>query len=235
MAIKNDLTGQEYGRLKVLGYAGKNKHGASLWLCKCSCGTVKIINSGSLRRKTSPATSCGCYSAEMLKAGRERHGKSRTREYRAWQDILQRCNVPTSSCFDRYGARGIKVCDRWQGKDGFANFYADMGERPSPKHSIDRFPDNDGNYEPGNCRWATSKQQMRNTRQNTYLEHRGERKTMAEWCEILGIKPVTLSGRIAAGWTAREALETPISYAVGCKAGSDRKRQRLEMEASEVL
>ena len=214
MAIRFDLTGQEFERLTVLEYAGQDKHGVSLWICRCTCGVVKVINSMGLKAKK--VKSCGCHRAEQLRAGREglvkqrtRHGRSRTTEHHIWANILYRCQKETSRQYPDYGGRGIKVCERWQGEDGFINFLADMGPRPSPQHTIDRI-NNDGNYEPGNCRWATKKEQARNRRDNLILEYRGKRKTMIEWCEIKGINKITLWGRLAKGWSVDDALDTPI-------------------------
>jgi hypothetical protein len=118
------------------------------------------------------------------------------RERATWSAMKARCSNPKLRCYKSYGGRGIKVCARWL--ESFANFYADMGPRPDGM-SLDRI-DNDGDYEPGNCRWATQLQQARNQRSNVVLEHNGERKTVSEWAQILGVPTTTIYSRHARGW-----------------------------------
>jgi hypothetical protein len=110
--------------------------------------------------------------------------------------------------YENYGERGIRVCGRWLGKTGFANFLADVGPRPSPSHSLDRFPDNDGDYEPGNVRWATLEEQHNNRRDTVRLEHRGLSLGLAEWSRRTGIRYITLYKRALRGWPAERILET---------------------------
>jgi hypothetical protein len=137
------------------------------------------------------------------------HGQSNTAEYQAWQAMKARCYQPTSPHFDRYGGRGIRVCDRWKGS--FPAFLEDLGPMPRPGLELDRYPDNDGHYEPGNCRWADRQQQCRNRSSNVIVAYRGETKTLTEWCEILGLTYETIRRRIVYyGWTDDEALTTPI-------------------------
>lgn len=128
-------------------------------------------------------------------------------EYRVWAGMKVRCANPKSQDWHRYGGRGIAVCDRW--RDSFENFYADMGPRPSSKHSIDRI-DSDGNYEPANCRWATSKEQANNWKtRNRRITHNGETLSIPEWAERLGITRESLRDRLDAGWSVSDALTTP--------------------------
>lgn len=132
------------------------------------------------------------------------HGKRNARVYRVWCWMLGRCRKVGS----HYHRRGIAVCERWQ---AFENFLSDMGEPPTAAHSIDRI-DNDGDYEPGNCRWADRKTQARNTSSNTWLDHAGESKTIAEWSEITGIRPTTICRRLyVSGWSVDRALTTPVA------------------------
>jgi hypothetical protein len=136
-------------------------------------------------------------------------GRSHSREYQVWRSMRGRCDRSTDRQFRDYGARGIKVCDRWLGPTGFVNFIADMGERPSSLHSIDRI-DNDGPYSPDNCRWATRSEQQRNTRANRVLTLSGQSLSVAEWAERIGIPQTTISSRLKSGWCAERALTTPI-------------------------
>lgn len=140
------------------------------------------------------------------------HGFSRVRggnpsaEYKTWQSLLQRCYNEKCPSHVNYGSRGISVCDRW--RESFTNFLADVGIRPSPKHSLDR-RDNEGNYEPNNCRWVTSTEQNLNHRGNHRLEHKGERLTITEWAQRTGISRDRIFWRIRKGWSAERALTTP--------------------------
>ncbi len=122
--------------------------------------------------------------------------------------MIARCNKPSKQSYHRYGGRGIKVCDRWLGRDGLANFIADMGPRPSPKHSVDRIK-NDGNYEPGNCRWATQKEQQRNRCNNRLVTAYGVTKTLIEWSEEFGVPYFTIWYRLSFGWPTEKAVSAP--------------------------
>src|SRR5690606_6056327 len=135
------------------------------------------------------------------------HAMTRSPEYRAWQHMRERCSNPRVHNYHRYGGRGIKVCDRWA--NSFENFLADMGPRPSPEHSLDRYPNPDGDYEPGNCRWATPEQQTRNRRTNKILSFKGREQTLTDWCQELDLEPSIVSTRLRRGWTVERALNTP--------------------------
>lgn len=142
-----------------------------------------------------------------FKHGYALRGRSRGGEYSALAHMIQRCSNPNNKKFPRYGGRGITVCEHWM---EFANFLADMGERPSPRHSIDR-KDNDGNYEPDNCRWATPKEQRNNTPDVHWVEYGGLCLTLAEWSERTGIRQKTLYlRRITKGWSAEQTLTRPL-------------------------
>ena len=144
----------------------------------------------------------------QVRAGATTHGLSKTREFRVWVAMRSRCMSPQDPAYPDYGGRGIKVCERW---DEFEVFLSDMGYRPSDKHSIDRYPDNDGNYEPGNCRWATVRQQSRNRRTSTHITANGTTKTLVEWSEATGLKRSTIQRRIKKlGWPVDQALFTPV-------------------------
>jgi hypothetical protein len=133
-------------------------------------------------------------------------------EYITWKSMIGRCYQPTATGFAHYGGRGIAVCDRW--RSSFDAFLADVGKRPSEKHSLDRI-NNNGNYEPGNCRWATLKEQRRNTRANSLLTFRGETRCVTEWAEIFGLNVTTLSCRLRLGWPTEKAFVAPVKKSGG--------------------
>jgi len=195
-----DLTGQRFDRLVVLERVPDAL--TTTWLCRCDCGREKPVTTGNLRRGLT--RSCGCLSAEMAKA-RGGHGKWRDPLYRIWAAMIRRCTKPNTINWDRYGGRGIRVCDQWH---DYATFAADMGQRPSKRHSLERI-DNDKGYEPGNVRWATTREQARNMRSNRMVTYQGETLTIADWSERMGIPYMTLRWRLTAGgWPVKQAMTT---------------------------
>ncbi len=195
------MVGEEFGRWAVLSYAHQDKHFRDIYLCRCSCGKEKLTAGGLLRSGRSK--SCGCLHRERLTARITRHGKSHTREYQVWSTMKTRCNAPGSAKYYMYGARGIKVCQRWE--NSFSAFSEDMGPRPTPQHSIDRI-DNSCGYSPDNCRWATNSQQQRNMRSNNNVSFEGRTMCLKDWAKETGLDYGTIRGRLRLGWSVRQAL-----------------------------
>ncbi len=196
------MVGIRVGRLVVLSRGNNNEKGCACWLVRCDCGTEKSVPGTALRDGS--IKSCGCYRIDELKGRSFRHGFSGTPSYNIWAQMRNRCSRPNVRGYKDYGGRGIKVCERWE---SFLNFLADMGECP-PGKSIDRI-DNNGNYEPGNCRWATLVEQTNNRRTNRILELGGKKMTMAQWAVLTGLKYPVIQGRLRLGWTIERTLTTP--------------------------
>lgn len=201
--IIHTLVGQKFGRLTAIA-VDQNRKGNLI--CVCECGPELSVQLGNLR--SGNTTSCGCLRNERLRASTTTHGKYHTPERRIWAGMLSRCDNPNVKGYPGYGGRGITVCERW--RQDFLNFLADMGERPSDEHSIDRFPDQQGNYEPGNCRWATRKQQAQNRKSSVMVTFNGKTQTMRDWEDEFGLVRGMLYYRLrVAGWSIEEALTTP--------------------------
>lgn len=197
MSQGEDLTGQRFGRWVVVARIDHRRH-----LCRCDCGTEKAVWTRHLR--TGESMACGCRRHETRT--NLSHGLTRTPEYRSWQHMKERCFNPDASQFAYYGGRGITVCDYW--RHNFTAWLKDMGPRP-PGTSLGRI-DNDGDYEPGNCRWETRTEQNRNTRTSRRLAHDGQTLTLAEWAERTGLPKLAIWKRLNRGWDIARALTTPI-------------------------
>jgi hypothetical protein len=201
-----DIKGQKFGRLTVVERTGTNAGKQPIWLCRCECGGHAYVPSNALRGGKSK--SCGCWNLEVRRAvvvlRNTTHGGSKTPEYRTWRSINDRCHNPNDTCYEAYGARGIAVCDRW--RESFANFIADMGQKPTPKHTIDRIDGTKG-YSPDNCRWATMLEQQNNRLNNHFIEAFGKRRPIMEWSRMTGIGRATIWNRIVRlGWSPEQAL-----------------------------
>lgn len=207
--------GDRYGRWEIIQETERQRSSAGrscrMVECRCECGTIREVKLGSLRQGK-PSQSCGCLQREAARENGHRnrtHGVSHCPTYVSWSMMKQRCYNPNEVEYASYGGRGITVCDRWL--DSFESFLEDMGERPSLRHSIDRYPDNSGNYEPGNCRWATQRQQNRNRRSNVLLTFHGETMCISEWAERIGLPRKTLEKRLNHhGFTVEQALTIPL-------------------------
>jgi len=205
--LKREYIGKRFHRLVILNDAEPQiSPGGRVQkrvLCECDCGKRKTINLASIKREST--RSCGC----LHKEARGSHGGCHTKSYSCWADIKTRCFNKKHRGYGYYGARGIKICERWM---KFENFFEDMGECPDGK-SIDR-KDNNGNYCKENCRWADRTQQNNNTRRNHFLEFRGKRLTIAQWSRITNIKYHIIYKRIGKGWSVERTLTEPVNYAV---------------------
>jgi hypothetical protein len=204
-----DIEGQRFGRLVVKRFHS-TINGVTRWECECDCGNSSIVYSNNLRRGITK--SCGCIHKEKSKETATKHGLSETSIYRAHYAIKQRCLDENNYCFKNYGGRGITICEEWLDDDnGLINFYNwALSNGYSEGLTIDRI-DNNGNYEPSNCRWATMKQQQNNKRNNHIIDFNGEHKTITEWARELGMNKRTLRTRICeCGWDAEKALNTKI-------------------------
>lgn len=213
MAGRIDLIDQKFGRLLVKKLVGKNKWNNLVYECLCDCGKKVPVASGALRRGSTQ--SCGCLQKERTSEASLVHGGSKnhkaSKEYEAWKKIKARCLNSKTKGYENYGGRGIKICDRWlePNGQGFKNFLEDMGKCPGPSYSIER-KDNDGDYCPENCVWATRKEQANNTRRNYYITFEGVTKTLTQWAEETGIHWSTLRRRLdGLNWSIEKALTAP--------------------------
>lgn len=174
------------------------RNGVQYWWCLCSCGTRKAVNGSNLVSQTTKSCGCNWHKAPPNKT----HGMSGSLIHDRWMNLFTRCYNSNSKSYKDYGERGITICGRWF---SFENFYADMGDPPTPQHSIDR-KDNNLGYSPENCYWATKLQQMRNKRSNRVLTVYGESLCLSEWGERIGESSITIQKRLTRGWTPEEAL-----------------------------
>jgi hypothetical protein len=201
-----NLVGKKFGRLVVLSYSGVINE-RTHWLCRCSCGTEKIVSSNSLQKHNT--RSCGCLALETKSANGKLNSKHRHKPtYTSWCCMHRRCTDPGDISYKNYGGRGIKVCKRWA---VYEQFLADMGERPVGT-SLDRLRVN-GNYTPANCKWSTPSEQSTNQRQRynvRKLTFRNKTKTISEWSRLTGISVVAIHIRLRAGWAIEKALTKPL-------------------------
>ncbi len=194
-----DLTGQQFGRLTVTGISRTGPLQCIYWQVRCSCGM--LCEYSTQRLVSGRCKSCGC----AVSISKTRHGMKNSPTWRSWRSMKTRCLNPKYDNYDRYGGRGIKVCDRWL---TFDNFLSDMGVKPTPDHTVDRI-NTDGNYEPGNCRWATDSEQGRNKSSNAMHTIDGHTRCLAEWCEVYDIPRSRVEVRLKCGWDILLALTKP--------------------------
>lgn len=214
--LRDIQAGEVFGRLTVIERR-PDRRSIKYYLCQCVCGNTKAIAGTSLIKETS--RSCGCLQKDVIKAfvqtntvhGATSRGTDRNslyyRTYKSWVGMLSRCRNKNASGWENYGGRGITVCQRWL---TFENFFADMGEKPSAAHSIER-KNFDLDYTPENCYWATDKEQRRNTRRNVFLTYNNKTQCVTDWAKEIGLDASTLRSRIKEGWTIEEVLSVPKS------------------------
>lgn len=222
MPVAKDLSNIRFDKTTAIRDVGKASGGRGrLWECQCDCGKVHIVVAGHLL--SGHTRSCGCLWEAAGKCTKPKHithgytsriatGKVST-EYNIWSGARARCLNKKSAAYQKYGAKGIGICDRWAigegGKSGFECFIEDMGDRPSLKHSLDRINPT-GNYEPSNCRWATDREQQNNRSNNIMIEAFGRVDTIANWSRERGIGRVAILNRLAAGWDVERAMTQPV-------------------------
>lgn len=202
MGSKVDLRGQRFGRLTVIREDASRRNGSVMWLCRCDCGNEVLVRSNHLKR--GGVMSCGCYNHDIIRT----HDESKTNLYHTLQCMKDRCSNPKNVQYADYGGRGIKVCDEWlHDYEAFRDWALANGYRKGL--SIDRI-NNDGDYEPSNCRWTDMKTQCRNRRSNRMLTINGETHCLIEWAEIVGINASSINTRLRRGWSAYDAVFRPI-------------------------
>lgn len=198
-----DISNQRFGRFTAIGPVGQMKNQAYVWFCVCDCGQERDVTSAALLRGNSQ--SCGCFSVQRTVETNTTHGMSNSTEYNAWRSMIKRCTIPSNKAYAHYGGRGISVCDRWL---SFENFISDMGKKPDGT-SLDRI-DNNGNYCPENCRWATYKTQSNNKRTNRLIEYMNRIQTLSQWCDELGLIYGRVQQRLDKGASLCDAFTKPF-------------------------
>lgn len=203
MRREKDKRGERYGILTILSKDSvRSVPGQCYVTVQCDCGEVKSVRYASLR--SGRTVSCNCLKKTYGLLHGHNRAEQRTAEYKAWDSMLSRCNRPSAKYYNDYGGRGISVCARWS---LFTNFLSDMGNRPSPKHSLDRI-NNEGNYGPDNCRWATTLEQSENKRSNIVFEINGVSKCLSAWCRQFGVDYMKVYNRVVIG---NKPLEVAIN------------------------
>lgn len=213
--VFNDLVGRRFGTLVVLRRATEKESPRGLgtktrWLVRCDCGVERLAIG--MRLKEGRIKACDMnghtWASEVWK-GHTPKVSVKSPAYQSWSHLKQRCLNPKNHKYAYYGGRGITVCERW--KDSFEAFFEDMGDRPSTAHSIER-KDVNGNYEPGNCVWATAEQQRLNTQRTVYVEFEGQRVRLHDYAKSLGLNPGNIYMRLRSGWTLEQAVTIPIRH-----------------------
>jgi len=197
-----DITGNTYGYLSVIAPVKSDSNRQMLWLCKCVCGDTKIILARHLKSGTK---SCGCKTKQMQSNRKKTHGMSKSKEFRIWTSMKNRCSNINDHTYYIYGGRGIGYCESWK---SFDVFYTEMGDCPN-KYTLERVNNNLG-YSADNCKWATRKEQANNRRSCHLITVSGITMNVTQWSESLGISRATLYSRIRSGWSNKKIVSTPI-------------------------
>jgi len=226
MTVK-DLTGQRYGKLVVIGKDTTTPK--NYWIVKCDCGNTKSIFRGHLTANR--IDNCGCITLEKRSKKNKTHGETNTRLFKIWNGMINRCSNKNNNSYQKYGGRGIIVCEEWHKYIKFRDWALSHGYNDTL--TIDRI-DVNGNYCPENCRWATNKQQANNRRNTRYFTYKNETHTISEWAEILNINIETLQTRINYKWSMNKIKNTPVKKyrarnktATGYKKKSKNTKRRL--------
>lgn len=199
-----DLTGQRFGRLTAIERV-ENKGNRTMWLCRCDCNEMCVVDGGNLR--SGHTKSCGCEKYTNAILSHTKHGYSHTRIDEIYQNMVDRCYNPNSTYYADYGGRGIAVCEEWL--NDRAEFFAwSRKSGYNDNLTIERIDNNKG-YCPDNCRWATRKEQANNRRTNHYIEHKGKKQTIQQWADELKINSSTIRWRLKNGWSIEKTLNTP--------------------------
>lgn len=208
----NDLTGKRFGRLLVLRRHGTNPNKCATWLCRCDCGNEKVAVGSYLTH--GETRSCGCLRREYARDSMKTHGRSKTRLYRVWVGMKNRCLNEKTDNYQYYGAKGISICEEWiddyPAFEAWALSHGYDDSAGAQECTLDRI-DNSKDYSSDNCRWVDHKQQCNNQSSNRVFTYRGQTKTMSEWADAVGIKYATLRARIAKGMPFEKAIQ-PTDY-----------------------
>lgn len=215
LSKRNDIAGRRSGRLVAESPAFRGKNGKLFWNCRCDCGNTHLVWQSDIL--TENTKSCGCLVAEQIKGLNYKHGESRQALYGIWNQMKRRCLDERCKAYPDYGGRGIKVAPEWLGDGGYERFRDHIGPRPSPAYTVDRYPDMNGDYAPGNVRWATRAQQARNRRVCRKYTYLGETKTIAEWARDFGLGVGQLWGRLV-------RMKMPFHEAVAMPHQSPRRK-----------
>lgn len=211
-----DLAGRRFDRLLVLRRAESSADGKARWVCACDCGNTTIVFSHALRMKGDAAReikrtrSCGCLRKSASTVANSTHGMTRTRIYKTWLGMIARCSGASGEKDHKhYRDKGVSVCDEWKSFETFLAWASASGYKDNL--TIDRI-DNDGDYTPENCRWATKIVQQNNTSKNVVIKAFGRSMTMAQWAREYGIRNGTLFARLKSGWDVEQAISIPVGY-----------------------
>lgn len=194
--------GEVFGRITVTGVHSQEVSGKR-WICECSCGTITNVHNSNLR--SGRTQSCGCLAREKSSQRARKHGDTGSPEFVSWVAMRRRCRNTTCAEYPHYGGRGIAIAERW---DTYETFLLDMGRRPSPDHWLERI-NNDGDYEPSNCKWATIFEQSLNRRNSRLIEIDGVSRNMKLWSLISGVSMKLIWYRLSKGWDAKKAVFQP--------------------------